>query len=161
MEISKWWIHRPNSILILEMRQVCPRGANIYSDTQLVAANPRQDFLNHICVCMFVLFWVVGFCWWCCFCLHYIPSQSIRKNNCRVEYLGFMEHSQKALVFPSTALKTQWRGKTQNDCNSPNINPLSNFLSLLIQSSWPLFKAGCGVSSRSEKLHLCKSYEMV
>lgn len=60
MEISKWWIHRPNSILILEMRQVCPRGANIYSDTQLVAANPRQDFLNHICVCMFVLFWVVG-----------------------------------------------------------------------------------------------------
>jgi len=56
LEISKWRIHRPNSIPILEMRQVCPPEGKMYSNTQPVSTSPRIDFLNHICVFMCFVF---------------------------------------------------------------------------------------------------------
>ena len=173
MEISKWRIHRPNSIPILEMRQVCPPEGKMYSNTQPVGASPRLDFLNHICVFMCFVF---GYFFFPILCMHAkllqscllfatlgtvahqtslsmgfsrnntggsyhallqlfsLTSPFIRKCNCHVEYVGFMEHKQNAFVFLSTALKTQQRGEIQSVCNSPNINPLLNILSFLFHS---------------------------
>ena len=78
LEISKWRIHRPNSIPILEMRQVCPPEGKMYSNTQPVGASPRPDFLNHICVFMCFVFGYFFFLHCACVLRHFIMSDSLR-----------------------------------------------------------------------------------